>query len=364
MSSAKRIFGNWRCTARAEHGQALLLVVAALLALLGTGALVLWVGLSTHIAARDQTAADAAAYAGEKELVRELSHPPVVDGQVIQVRPNQAEIAAAASRFAGLNDGTLISATVIPTPGSGWGYDVEVKVASNQKLPSGSIDPGAGAVEQARASTDPFASPTADISDGQTTTGPEPASAQVGLGNPSIHLVALSGGPQGTFGGGVAGGPPASLDESQIQVACQIYAVARANHLPTAELYVGLVAAVDESDLGQNTGGNSTDPGQSVGVFQQISDDGWGTIADELNVTTAAEMFFLGANSGIASTTGLEFYYDRDPSAPSWELAQHVQRSGAGAGSDGRGNYGSAQVQSEASSILARIQGGACSAQA
>ena len=35
----------------------------------------------------------------------------------------------------------------------------------------------------------------------------------------------------------------------------------------------------------------------AVQVFQQISHDGWGTIPDELNVTTSAEMFFFGGNN-------------------------------------------------------------------
>jgi hypothetical protein len=468
--------------ARSEDGQVLPLLGLAVVLLIGAGVLVLWLGASTTLATKAQTAADAAALAGEHELVAELSTPHEVNGQLVDVSPDPVAITDAAASYADRNDGTLVGAPqIVPTPGYGWGYDVIVTVQTTQHLPSSSDKPGAAAMAKARASSDPFSSPSpatptsstpacqaSSISGPRFTQAPagrygffpiagsnfsfacepliagrlnaiglklklklsglegyvsashllvsgdsaaasahlcgaaakvlglspatdaqlkasglvrvpgepnevqltelpgcsqsqsETTSQGVSLGNPNVHLVSLTGGPQGTLRTGLLGGGPTSLNESQVQVACQIHQVAQAENLSEQEFYIALLVGFDESVMGQNTGGNTTDPNASVGVFQQISADGWGTIADELNVTSSAEMFFEGGNGMGASPYGLIHYYDLNPNLAPWVLAQQTQRSGAGQSSDGLDNYGARSNISAAQAMEAKINGGAC----
>ncbi len=194
------------------------------------------------------------------------------------------------------------------------------------------------------------------------------AGGPVGLGNLNVHLVPLGGGPEGSLFSLVGGGA-SSIGETPLQVGCQIYRVWQ--HLPLGSipgnpqkvLLITLMVAQDESSMGQNIGSNRTDPNQSVGVFQQISADGWGTIPEELNVTTAAEMFLFGGHiGGRASTRGLLGYYQADPSAPTWALAQATQVSGAGQSSDGANNYGAASNVAAAQAILGQVTSGQCRA--
>ena len=90
---------------------------------------------------------------------------------------------------------------------------------------------------------------------------------------------------------------------------------------------IALMTALTESGLhnyGPGVGG-----GGSVGLFQQIAADGWGTVAQEEDPTDATQMFVrrLLAVPGWSTM-------------PPWAAAQAVQRSGAGAASDGAANYG------------------------
>ena len=134
------------------------------------------------------------------------------------------------------------------------------------------------------------------------------------------------------FGGG--GG--ISIGESPLQVGCQIYGVWQSLNLSRGipqklPSVVALMAAQDESAMGQNIGSNRTDPNQSVGVYQQISAHGWGTIPEELNVSTAAAMFFLGGHiDGRASTEGLIDVWQAHPGDDNAGRAQDTQHSGAG----------------------------------
>jgi hypothetical protein len=184
----------------------------------------------------------------------------------------------------------------------------------------------------------------------------------VGLGNMNVHLVPLGGGPVGQLGGLLLGGA-SSIGESPLQVGCQIYRAWQAVHasegLPLGGLLVALVTAQDESDMGQNVGANRTDPNQSVGVFQQISNDGWGTIPEEWDVTTAAQMFFEGGHiPGRSSTEGLIDYYQ--PGVAPWALAQDVQRSGAGQDSGGLANYGAQANMYDAQTMYGQVTKGGC----
>jgi Putative Flp pilus-assembly TadE/G-like len=187
------------------------------------------------------------------------------------------------------------------------------------------------------------------------------AGGPVGLGNMNVHLVPLAGGPVGQLG--FLGGGGISIGESPLQVGCQIYSVWQGVHatkgIPIGGLLVALMVAQDESDMGQNVGYNRTDPNQSVGVFQQISSDGWGTIPEEWDVTTAAAMFFEGGHIGDQSSTeGLIDYYQ--PGVAPWVLAQDVQRSGAGQDSDGAANYGASGNVAAAQTMLGEVTSGQC----
>jgi hypothetical protein len=469
---------SWRS---AQAGQILPWMGFVLIVLLAAGVILFWLGDATGIRSQAQTAADAAALAGEKELVSELEQPPVViDGHSYPPRPDPTAISQRAADYARANGGTLLGSAQLIQTGYGWGYDVSVTVSGDSHLPQGSPDAGGGATAQARASTDPFSQPTdviqasdpsCDASSlrGPRFTGPPsgdsgffPANAtnyaagcepliagrldqlaqqlsikltglegsatgdgvtddpaaqshvcgaasqtgglahvsdaelgrfglvrmpgekteieltqqppcsssekttqapgtNLGLGNPSVHLVALGGGPEGTLPTLPTG--PVSVNETQLQVGCTIYTVWKDEHLSTFALQVALDVAMDESGFGSNTGGNASDPSQSVGVFQQISADGWGTIQEELNVTTATEMFFGGANLPGDSAHGLTYYLPLYPNEPVWYLAQKTQGSGAGEGSDGQSNYGKATNIAGMQSMLAKVTSGACGRQ-
>ena len=187
-------------------------------------------------------------------------------------------------------------------------------------------------------------------------------SRPVKLGNLNVHLVPLTGGPQGTFVS-IIGGGASSIGESALKVGCQIYQAWK--QIPIGAnadeaLQVALLVASDESSFGQNVGPNRSDPSQSIGVFQQISDDGWGTTSEELDVSTATALFFLGGTSNGASAQGLLKNLAADPGLPLWELAQETQGSGAGSSTDGQGNYGTSQNMSAMQAMYDQVTSGAC----
>ena len=148
-----------RALVRDQRGQVLPLLAVMMVLLLGAGVLVLWLGVSTTITSKAQTAADAAALAGEQELVDELRtihYGP--NGQVLPPTYNPATVCDKAARYAQNNHGymsCLGDIQFIPVSGL-FGTDVEVTVHSQQTLPNGSVAAGQGATTQARASTDPF----------------------------------------------------------------------------------------------------------------------------------------------------------------------------------------------------------------
>ena len=200
--------------------------------------------------------------------------------------------------------------------------------------------------------------------DQQSTTVDASSSGTVGLGDFNVHLVPWGGGPVGTFSF-FGGGGGISIGESPLQVGCQIYGVWQSLHLsrgiPQKLLLVALMAAQDESAMGQNVGSNRSDPNQSVGVYQQISTDGWGTIPEELNVSTAAAMFFLGGHiDGRSSTEGLIDVWNANPQDDNAGLAQDTQHSGAGLASHGEANYGAPANVAAAQQMLDQVTSGGC----
>jgi hypothetical protein len=463
-----------------EQGQILPLLMVVMIALLAVGLLVFWLGFSTSVATNVQTAADAAALAGEQKVLTVLS-TPLADGQLPTLADAVAQGCTAAQQYAADNKATVAVCEPMSSPQSTLGEDIEVETVSNQSMPQGSPGAGQQATAWARASTDAFSqsspavnnSTTASCdaslvsappftphggrygffpSDGtnysygcesriagsldqlavaqhlhlvgvsgyvgsgppsttdpttsahacgavsetqglahvssstlahyklirpfpgrldqielsgagcvaQTTTSSDASSqGPVGLGNTNVHLVPLSGGPAGSAL--LVAGVGVGVGEAPLQVGCQIYAVWKGLAGKNQKiLLIALMVAEDESAMGQNTGGNTTDPGASVGVFQQIEQDGWGTIPEELNVTTAAEMFLIGAHNANGSPHGLLYYYGLDPSAPTWQLAQQTQGSGAGQSSGGLANYGAPANVAAAQAMLGQVTGGAC----
>lgn len=189
--------------------------------------------------------------------------------------------------------------------------------------------------------------------------------APVALGNMNVHLVPLGGGPVGQLG--FIGGGGISIGEGPLQVGCQIYQVWQTYHQSQGAsrelLLVALMVAQDESAMGQNVGYNRTDPNQSVGVYQQISADGWGTIPEEWDVSTSAAMFFDGGHDADGSSTEGLIQVARDnPGVPNYELAQDTQHSGAGEDSDGAANYGAPANIYAAQTMLGQVTSGQCPA--
>lgn len=151
---------------REERGQILPLLALAVVALLAAGVLVLWLGLATSVQTKAQTAADAAALAGEQELVTELQIPRYgPDGQPEAPYYSPSQVCQKAEEYARANDGYMYCPDDIEfLPGSGlFGTDVRVTVHSQQTVPNGSAN-GTGGTAQARASTDPFSQSSPSIS--------------------------------------------------------------------------------------------------------------------------------------------------------------------------------------------------------
>jgi hypothetical protein len=173
MFRAKVLSGQGCCRppargfVRDERGQILPLLGVMIILLLGGGMLVIWLGLSATIASKAQTAADAAALAGEQELIDELQ---VIhfgpDGQVLPPTYDPSRVCARAQQYAANNHAVMScmgDIQFIPVSGL-FGTDVEVTVHSQQTLPSQSVDAGQGATAKARASTDPFSQDSPAIS--------------------------------------------------------------------------------------------------------------------------------------------------------------------------------------------------------
>lgn len=103
---------------------------------------------------------------------------------------------------------------------------------------------------------------------------------------------------------------------------------------------VGLITAMQESDLGRNPSTKSPDGNGDAGVFQQRTLDGWyGSVSDVNDIAYAATIFFngvtaqsygdygsVGGGTGFGHIPGLKDINGWDSMAPT-EAAQAVQRS-------------------------------------
>ncbi|MGI8753304.1 MAG: C40 family peptidase [Acidimicrobiales bacterium] len=125
----------------------------------------------------------------------------------------------------------------------------------------------------------------------------------------------------------VASGPVPSLSAAQAANAEVIVAVANTLGAGQRGAQLALMTAMTESSLTNDPPG--VGGGGSVGLFQQIATDGWGTVAQEEDPTQAAGMFV----QRLLTVPGWS-------TIPPWQAAQAVQRSGAGQATDGAANYG------------------------
>lgn len=114
---------------------------------------------------------------------------------------------------------------------------------------------------------------------------------------------------------------------------------------------IAVTAALTESGLNNDRPG--VGGGGSVGLFQQIASDGWGTVSEEENPVDSAEMF-LGVGN-LARAKGLLDIPGWQQMQP-WQAAQAVQQSGAGASTDGQANYGPAVAEAQ-TIVAASTQG-------
>lgn len=180
-------------------------------------------------------------------------------------------------------------------------------------------------------------------------------------GNSDVHLVGLSGGPAGAFSLG-APGTVVNPDASAMQLGCIIYQVDLQMHVDPKVLLASFLAAWAESTM-RNITNYTPGEDQSLGLFQQQSQDGWGTPAQETNPVTATEMFLGGTGPGT------QFYDGRNadpgaiqvdaanPSYTPWFLTEQVQHSKFTDGSNYLAQMATAQ------NMINEIKGGSCDTQ-
>ena len=161
--------------------------------ILGAGLLVFWLGYSTTQAAQAQTAADAAALAGEKELVSELESPQRgVGGEYLPASFSRTAVCGQAASYAAANGSHIVTCVPISSSASTVGWDVEVQVQGNSTQGKGSPAAGRSATASARASADPLSQASPAITTQTVTT---PCEASLGTGSGFIP----HGGPYGFF---------------------------------------------------------------------------------------------------------------------------------------------------------------------
>ncbi|MEV6332249.1 peptidase M23 [Streptomyces sp. NPDC051909] len=123
----------------------------------------------------------------------------------------------------------------------------------------------------------------------------------------------------GSSGPGTGQNADGSLRKKQIENAKAIDKVAEHGGMSGQATLVGLMTALQESQLLNIDYGDR----DSLGLFQQRPSQGWGTREQILNPEYASKMFFFGADSGsprgLADIRGWE-------SMPLWKAAATVQR--------------------------------------
>jgi hypothetical protein len=184
------------------------------------------------------------------------------------------------------------------------------------------------------------------------------ASQPVGFGNSDVHLVPINGGPVGSFATLPFGGVT-QVGAQGMKLGCVIWAVGQSMHVNPTVMLSAFLTAWDESTMQNYTSYDGQ--GESLGMFQQQQDMGWGTIQEETNPPEATSMYFLGDEigspfyNGNGSSKGAIAYYT--PGITPWLLAQETQSSGTGQ-YDGGLNY-KAQM-GNATNMINEIKAGSC----
>ena len=157
--------------------------------------------------------------------------------------------------------------------------------------------------------------------------------------------------PAGTASGSCTGPTPtvAGLASDQASNAQAIAAVAQQLGAGQQGALVGITVALDESTLHNVNIGDMTGPGgtmsSSRGLFQQL--DKWGPLADRMDPTKSAQMFFNGGQAGQPGLLSIAGWQ----TMPVPQAAEAVQNSGTPNGS----NY--AAVLDQATQITTAILG-------
>ena len=116
-----------------ERGQILPGLLVVMLALLAVGVLMFQVGKAAVLRSGAQTAADAAALAGAREIRRQLMVQWATTGTTDISLINRPLVIAQMSLYAKKNDATLLP----PRPGDIQGVDVKARVTTDEELGDG-----------------------------------------------------------------------------------------------------------------------------------------------------------------------------------------------------------------------------------
>src|SRR5215218_2939783 len=115
-----------------ERGQILPGLLVVMLALLAVGVLMFQVGKAAVLRSSAQTAADAAALAGAREIRRQLQIQWATTGTTDTHAIDQAAVIAQMRRYADLNDAVLLADEVVIA-----GVDVKAQVITKDALGKG-----------------------------------------------------------------------------------------------------------------------------------------------------------------------------------------------------------------------------------
>jgi hypothetical protein len=184
------------------------------------------------------------------------------------------------------------------------------------------------------------------------------SSQPIGLGNSDVHLVDLSGGPIGSFSLGLPGTTVES-NADQNTLGCIIWQVDQQMHADDKVVLASFLAAWAESTM-RNITSYTPNEDQSLGLFQQQQQDGWGTVAQETNPADATAMFLGGTGPGTQFYDGANgdegaIQTDAaDPSLTPWQLTENVQHSKYKDGSNYYAQMGTAQ------NMIDKIKAGLC----
>lgn len=145
--------------------------------------------------------------------------------------------------------------------------------------------------------------------------------------NAALQQQSSMSGNYGNAGDLYGGGGNSGLDAEQLQYARQIASVGKARGMGDDAIQIALMTALTESGLRNLNHGDR----DSVGLFQQRTSQGWGSVQQIMDPNYSANKFY----DTLAKTN----YKGMSP----WQAAQSVQRSFDPTGSNYQRQYGLAQ---------------------